>query len=66
MNSLPIDQRDGYIWFNGELLDWKQAKIHVLTHSLHYGCAVFEGIRVYNKKPFKLEEHLKTWLFYTL
>ena len=55
--GLPFDQRDGVIWFNGTLVPWKDAKVHVLTHSLHYGNAVFEGARVYNGKVFKLSEH---------
>ena len=56
------------IWFNGKFLDWKKAKIHVLTHSLHYGSAVFEGIRAYSteKGPavFRLPEHINR-LFYS-
>ncbi len=55
--GLPFDQRDGVIWYNGTLTPWKEAKFHVLTHSLHYGNAVFEGARVYNGKVFKLTEH---------
>ena len=55
--SLPFDDRDGVIWYNGELLPWREAKFHVLTHSLHYGNAVFEGERVYGGKVFKLTEH---------
>ncbi len=53
----PFDQRDGFIWFNGEILPWADAKIHVLTHALHYGSAVFEGERVYDRAIFKLGEH---------
>lgn len=59
MLQKPFDQRDGYIWLNGEMLPWQDAKIHTLTHGLHYGSSVFEGIRVYNYKPFKLKEHLE-------
>jgi branched-chain amino acid aminotransferase len=55
--SLPFDDRDGTIWFNGKLVPWRDAKVHVLTHSLHYGNAVFEGARVYGGKVFKLTEH---------
>lgn len=55
--SLPFDDRDGTIWFNGQLVPWRDAKVHVLTHSLHYGNAVFEGARVYGGKVFKLTEH---------
>lgn len=57
MNAPPLDDRDGVIWYNGKLLPWREAKVHVLTHSLHYGNAVFEGDRVYNGKVFKLTEH---------
>lgn len=55
--DIPLDKRDGVIWLNGEFLPWKDAKIHVLTHGLHYGSCVFEGTRVYNKTGFKLREH---------
>src|SRR5690242_15363610 len=55
------------IWFNGKLIPWDEAKIHVLTHSLHYGGAAFEGIRFYEtpKGPaiFKLEEHVERLLY---
>ena len=54
---IPFDDRDGFIWFNGKIVDWRDAKIHVLNHGLHYGSCVFEGIRAYNGKPFKLTEH---------
>lgn len=54
---IPFDQRDGYIWYNGKFVDWKDAKLHVLTHGLHYGSCVFEGERVYNGKIFKSNEH---------
>src|SRR5438045_2756510 len=47
-NTIPFDQRDGYIWFDGKIVPWKDAKIHVLTHGLHYGSCVFEGERSYN------------------
>jgi branched-chain amino acid aminotransferase len=57
VTSPPLDDRDGVIWFNGKLLPWRDAKVHVLTHSLHYGNAVFEGDRIYNGKVFKLTEH---------
>jgi branched-chain amino acid aminotransferase len=57
MSVLPFDQLDGEIWFNGEFLDWKDAKIHVINHGLHYGGSVFEGERAYNGKIFKLKEH---------
>ena len=47
MTTIPFDQRDGWIWFNGEIVPWKDAKVHVLTHGLHYGSSVFEGERAY-------------------
>jgi branched-chain amino acid aminotransferase len=54
---LPFHDRDGWIWMNGELVPWREAKVHVLTHALHYGSAVFEGERAYNGTIFKLTEH---------
>jgi branched-chain amino acid aminotransferase len=54
---LPFDQRDGSLWFDGHLVPWKDARIHVLTHGLHYGSCVFEGERMYNGRIYKLEEH---------
>lgn len=59
MAEIPFDQLDGFIWFNGEMVQWKDMKIHVLTHALHYGSAVFEGQRIYGGKIFKLDEHSK-------
>lgn len=55
--SLPLDDRDGAIWFNGKLVPWRDAKVHVLIHSLHYGNGVFEGARIYGGKVFKLTQH---------
>ena len=57
MSIIPFDQRDGWIWFNGEIVPWKEAKVHVLTHGLHYGSSVFEGERAYGGKIFKSPEH---------
>jgi len=57
MASVPFDQLDGEIWFNGEFVAWKDAKVHVLTHGLHYASAVFEGERAYGGRIFKLNEH---------
>jgi branched-chain amino acid aminotransferase len=57
MASVPFDQMDGEIWFNGEFVAWKDAKVHVLTHGLHYASAVFEGERAYGGRVFKLTEH---------
>ena len=52
-----FDDRDGLIWWNGQLVPWRDAKPHVLSHGLHYASAVFEGERVYGGKVFKLTEH---------
>ncbi|KAA5606962.1 branched-chain amino acid aminotransferase [Roseospira marina] len=57
MANIPFDDRDGQIWFNGEMIEWRKAKVHVLTHGLHYASSVFEGERVYNGTVFKLTEH---------
>ncbi len=57
MASVPFDQLDGHIWFNGEFVKWADAKIHVLTHGLHYASAVFEGERAYGGEIFKATEH---------
>ena len=54
---IPFDQRDGFIWYNGKFVEWKDAKVHVLNHGLHYASCVFEGEKVYNKKIFKSLEH---------
>jgi len=52
-----FDDRDGVIWYDGKLVPWRDAKLHVLTHALHYASSVFEGERVYGGKVFKLTEH---------
>ncbi len=57
MALIPFDDRDGMIWFDGKLVDWRSAKIHVINHGLHYGSAVFEGERAYEGKIFKSHEH---------
>ncbi|MEO7107174.1 MAG: branched-chain amino acid transaminase [Rhodoferax sp.] len=63
MSVLPpsMSDRDGKIWMDGQMVDWRDAKIHVLTHTLHYGCGAFEGVRAYNAAGgtaiFRLEEH---------
>lgn len=54
---VPFDDRDGWIWYDGELVAWREAKLHFLTHALHYGSGVFEGERCYGGEIFKLEEH---------
>ena len=55
--ALPFDQRDGVIWMNGGLVPWADAKLHVLSHGLHYASCVFEGERAYGGRIFKSEEH---------
>jgi len=55
--SLPFDQRDGFIWMNGQMLPWADAKLHVLSHGLHYASCVFEGERAYGGQIFKTTEH---------
>jgi branched-chain amino acid aminotransferase len=57
MSVLPFDQRDGHIWFDGALMPWRDAKLHVLSHGLHYGSSVFEGERAYGGVIFKSTEH---------
>ena len=54
---IPYDKREGKIWYNNELVDWNDVKLHVLSHGLHYASCVFEGLRVYDGEIFKLEEH---------
>ena len=54
---IPFDKRDGKIWYNNELVEWQDAKLHVISHGLHYASLVFEGLRVYEGQIFKLEEH---------
>ena len=54
---IPYDKREGKIWYNNDLVDWQEVKLHVLSHGLHYGSFVFEGLRVYEGGIFKLEEH---------
>ena len=58
------DQREGKIWYNNELVDWNDVKLHVLSHGLHYASCVFEGLRVYDGEIFKLAEHTER-LFYS-
>ncbi|MGQ0710093.1 MAG: branched-chain amino acid transaminase [Rhodoferax sp.] len=63
MSVIPpsMSDRDGKIWMDGQLVDWRDAKIHVLTHTLHYGCGAFEGVRAYKTDKgtaiFRLQEH---------
>jgi len=63
MTAMPpsMSDRDGKIWMDGRMVEWRDAKIHVLTHTLHYGCGAFEGVRAYNTASgtaiFRLQEH---------
>lgn len=57
MSMIPFDDRDGFIWYDGRLIPWRDAKLHVLTHGLHYASCVFEGERVYDGKVFREEDH---------
>jgi branched-chain amino acid aminotransferase len=57
MSLVPFDDRDGEIWMDGKFIPWREAKLHVLTHALHYASAVFEGERSYNGKVFKSRAH---------
>ncbi len=57
MSFVPMDDRDGWIWLDGQFVPWREAKTHVLTHALHYGSSVFEGERMYSGEIFKLTEH---------
>lgn len=67
---MSMADRDGLIWFNGEMVDWREAKVHVLTHTLHYGMGVFEGVRAYQATLngenvpaiFRLKEHTERLL----
>ena len=61
--SIAFDQRDGFIWMNGEMSPWADTNVHVLTHGLHYGSCVFEGERAYGGKIFKLREHTERLFF---
>ncbi len=54
---IPFDDRDGVIWFDGEMVPWRDAQVHVLSHALHYASCVFEGERAYSGRIFKLSEH---------
>jgi len=54
---IPFDRREGFIWFDGKLVPWQDAKLHVLTHGLHYASSVFEGERLYSGRIYKLKEH---------
>jgi len=57
MSVIPFDERDGFIWIDGEMVPWREAKVHCLSHGMHYASLVFEGERMYNGKIFKSREH---------
>ena len=57
MELVPFDDRDGWIWWDGELVPWRDARLHVLQHGLHYASAVFEGERAYAGNIFRLRDH---------
>jgi branched-chain amino acid aminotransferase len=59
MALVPYDDRDGWIWFDGRFVPWREAKVHVLTHGLHYASAVFEGERMYAGEIYRLSEHTR-------
>jgi branched-chain amino acid aminotransferase len=59
MAFVPFDDRDGWIWLDGQFVPWREAKVHVLTHALHYASSVFEGERMYGGEIFELTEHTK-------
>jgi branched-chain amino acid aminotransferase len=64
MSGPDFANHDGKIWYNGEIVDWRDAKVHVLTHGLHYASSVFEGERMYGGNIFKLRQHTER-LFYS-
>src|SRR6201992_2316768 len=57
MTFLPFDDRDGWLWLDGSLVPWREARLHVLSHGLHYASAVFEGERAYCANIFRLRDH---------
>jgi branched-chain amino acid aminotransferase len=57
MSIIPFDDREGVIWYDGKMVPWREANLHVLSHGLHYASCVFEGLRVYNGQVFKVTEH---------
>ncbi|TBW34000.1 branched-chain amino acid aminotransferase [Azotobacter chroococcum] len=59
---VPFDKREGWIWLDGEFVQWADARIHVLTHGLHYASCVYEGERAYGGRVFKLREHTQRLL----
>jgi len=59
MELIPFDDRDGFIWYDGAMVPWREARLHVLTHAMHYASAVFEGERSYGGRIFKLRQHTR-------
>src|SRR3546814_16423808 len=57
LDERPYNDRDGWIWFDGKLVPWREAHVHILTHALHYASSVFEGQRAYGGKIFALTRH---------
>src|SRR4051812_17992023 len=57
MTLVPFDDRDGWIWLDGALVPWRDARLHVLSHGMHYASAVFEGERAYGGNIFRLRDH---------
>ena len=57
MAAQTFDNRDGWIWMDGQMVNWRDAKVHILTHALHYASAVFEGERAYGGRIFKSTAH---------
>lgn len=57
LEERTYDDRDGWIWFDGKLVPWREANVHILTHALHYASSVFEGQRLYDGKIFRLSDH---------
>jgi branched-chain amino acid aminotransferase len=57
MSIVPFDDRDGWIWMDGQFIPWREAQVHVLTHGLHYASAVFEGERMYGGQVYELTAH---------
>jgi len=57
MATIPLDDRDGFIWMDGKMVPWRDAKVHFVTHALHYASGVFEGVRAYGGHIFKLRDH---------
>ncbi|MBV9755610.1 MAG: branched-chain amino acid aminotransferase, partial [Alphaproteobacteria bacterium] len=62
MATIPFNDRDGVIWLDGALVPWREARLHVLSHGLHYATAAFEGERAYGGTIFRLREHTERLL----